>query len=293
MSPRAETAVSTHFFLASVLGVIALLASLLFAHFFLKKPKPSPTPPLPLRYPLSGFFLYIACILFASPIALLLLFFFFPTVQEPLLHLPLLATTLGQLFTLSITTVLLLLFVFLQPKHVVHTALFGPNAKASLRFALREWALGMALWLVVFPTAGFVYEIFDLAIYFLCGHFSPEQRALLFLQELKGSPYLLTIMLIAILLAAPFFEEIFFRAIFQNYLKKKMGFSWALLLSSATFSVLHLDPKQGWGNAPLAFALFTFALYLGWIYEKRRSLFAPIALHMTFNSINVMRVLLG
>ncbi|MBI3211827.1 MAG: CPBP family intramembrane metalloprotease [Simkania negevensis] len=52
-------------------------------------------------------------------------------------------------------------------------------------------------------------------------------------------------------------------------------------------TLFHLSSSQGVGNI----SLFIFALYLGFLYEKQCSLFASIALHMTFNSISVIRIL--
>ncbi|MEM7174724.1 MAG: CPBP family intramembrane glutamic endopeptidase [Chlamydiota bacterium] len=276
----------------AMFGVLAALVSYIaYRRRFFQLPFALTNSLTYIRLPIVGFIGYLFVSLFSTPAILLLLFYFFADLKDYFLRLPLLMIAVGQTFTLCITTVFLLLFAFLQKKVVIKEIIFGPE-KPAFRSQLSHCGMGMVAWLVSFPIAGCLYELTNLLTHFLFGVFAAEQRVVILLQRLAQSPGLLAIMLIAILIGAPIIEEFFFRGILQNYLKCKMRFTWALILSSLIFSLLHLSPGDGWSNLPTASALFTFALYLGFIYERQRSLLAPIALHMTFNSINVMRILL-
>src|SRR3989304_2390656 len=64
-----------------------------------------------------------------------------------------------------------------------------------------------------------------------------------------------------------------------------------IFLAGLCFALFHLAPSQGLGNISLIVSLFAFSCYLGFIYEKRGSLFASIGLHMTFNAVSTFRIL--
>jgi membrane protease YdiL (CAAX protease family) len=72
-----------------------------------------------------------------------------------------------------------------------------------------------------------------------------------------------------------------------------LGTKAAILLTSLAFALFHYSGSQEIGNVSLIASLFTFALFLGFIYEKQSSLFASIGLHMTFNLASALRILLA
>ncbi|MEN9654812.1 MAG: hypothetical protein RL235_924, partial [Chlamydiota bacterium] len=43
-------------------------------------------------------------------------------------------------------------------------------------------------------------------------------------------------------------------------------------------------------NIPIIAALFTFSLFLGYVYERQRALIAPMGLHAMFNGISVLNL---
>jgi hypothetical protein len=105
------------------------------------------------------------------------------------------------------------------------------------------------------------------------------------------SPFMLSIALFTIIIAAPVTEEFIFRGMLQNWLKTKLGTKSAIITTSACFALFHLSSSQGLGNISLALSLFSFACFLGFIYEKKGSLYASIGLHMTFNAVSTLRIL--
>jgi membrane protease YdiL (CAAX protease family) len=85
----------------------------------------------------------------------------------------------------------------------------------------------------------------------------------------------------------PVAEEIFFRGFIHNTLRARFRPWPAILLQALFFALLHFYT--------LTYPLYIFwvGLALGWIYEKRKRLLAPIATHACFNFIGSLVVLLS
>ena len=82
--------------------------------------------------------------------------------------------------------------------------------------------------------------------------------------------------LIGVLLA-PLGEELLFRGFLYPALRGKFGTSWAIVLSAAIFGALHLDLLR---FLPLAVG----GVGLAWLYERSRTLYAPITAHAVWNA---------
>ncbi len=81
---------------------------------------------------------------------------------------------------------------------------------------------------------------------------------------------------IAIVIAAPIFEELIFRGIILDGLLKKYTPLKSILLSSFLFGLIHLNPWQFIGA-------FIIGIFSGWIYYKTKKLTLPILMHMANN----------
>lgn len=162
-----------------------------------------------------------------------------------------------------------------------------PNPSAPIV----DWIVGALTWFLGFPVVAVVGELCDLIIYFFFGMQPYEQVAVRYLKMTLGSAPLLAIALFTILVAAPLIEEFLFRGMLQTWIKNHLGTKAAILLSSMFFALFHVAGSQGLGNISLALSLFSFACFLGFIYEKKGSLFASIGLHMTFNAVSTFRIL--
>jgi hypothetical protein len=154
-----------------------------------------------------------------------------------------------------------------------------------------DWLIGALTWLIGFPVVAVIGQICDLIVYAFFGMQSYEQVAVRYLKMTLTSTPMLLIALFTILIAAPIVEEFLFRGLLQNWLKNKLGTKAAILIASFCFALFHLSSSQGIGNISLAVTLFCFACFLGFIYEKKASLFASIGLHMTFNAVSTFRIL--
>lgn len=93
----------------------------------------------------------------------------------------------------------------------------------------------------------------------------------------------ITMMVMAVLVA-PMTEEVYFRGFVYNILKRWTSPVPAAIASSFFFAIVHASLTQ---TIPLTF----FALIQCWAYEKSRSLWLPIILHMLFNAISCLAIL--
>jgi membrane protease YdiL (CAAX protease family) len=83
---------------------------------------------------------------------------------------------------------------------------------------------------------------------------------------------------------APVCEEILFRGFLFGGLRRRLRFGWAAACSAGLFAVIHGDPVR----MP---ALFVSGCILAAVYERRRTLVAPMVTHGVVNLISVVGIL--
>ena len=150
---------------------------------------------------------------------------------------------------------------------------------------------GFLTWFIATPIVLAVSMLVELICNLTIGEVLHDQMAVILLKEAMKNPFSYVLALIAIIIGAPIVEEYIYRGILQSYLRTKLGYKNAIIFSSFLFALFHFSPAQNLLNIPLLISLFVFGGYLGFVYEKRRSLFASISLHVTFNFISVMKII--
>lgn len=194
-----------------------------------------------------------------------------------------------QLSIFSLITLLLFL-ISISNKSLVRSIWKMPSPQRTS--IVSDLITGMLAWLISFPAVVLIGQLADLFIYYAFQVEHYEQLAVRYLKMTLESPVTFLIALFSIVIFAPIIEEFLFRGLLQTWLKAKLGRKAAILIASLSFSLFHLSDSQGIGNISLFISLFTLSCYLGFIYEKERSLFASIGLHMAFNAISTVRILL-
>ncbi len=91
-----------------------------------------------------------------------------------------------------------------------------------------------------------------------------------------GSPGLLMTALL-VSLVAPLSEEMFFRGFLYGGLSSRHGLWRAALFSSLLFALFHMDPRT-------LLPVFLLGLLLAGLYVRRRTLWAPVFVHLGYNS---------
>ena len=80
------------------------------------------------------------------------------------------------------------------------------------------------------------------------------------------------------ILIGPLAEELFFRGLFFPALKSRMSVFWAVIITAALFSTMHLN-WAGW------LPIFGLGILLAYSYEKTGSLLVPIFIHIIHNGL--------
>lgn len=141
--------------------------------------------------------------------------------------------------------------------------------------------------LISFPLVIFVCQLLEIIVYLIFHTLEiPPQLVILFLKMTLGNPLYFSLASITIIIFTPIIEETLFRGLFQTYLRRYFNAPSAILISSLCFSFFHYSNDQGVGNIPVIGSLFILAYFLGFVYERRGSLIAPIFLHAVFNAVN-------
>lgn len=154
---------------------------------------------------------------------------------------------------------------------------------------LRNIGLGIATWFIAVPIASLVSNSIELGLRFL--RQKPEEQTVVhYLKETMVRPELFLTLAFFIIVITPILEELLFRGFLQSWLRSVLGLKWAIAITSILFSLFHFSSEQSWDNLIILSVLFVLSCFLGYIYERQRSLFAPIGLHATFNAVTVMMI---
>ncbi|MBA3957910.1 MAG: CPBP family intramembrane metalloprotease [Parachlamydiaceae bacterium] len=171
---------------------------------------------------------------------------------------------------------------------------WGARAWKGWLSAFSDIKIGMLTWFVCYPLVIVISQSIAIIIsWFGFVITRNEQVAVKFLRMAMEHPVLLTLTAIFIVVVVPVVEEVLFRGFLQTWIKQLWGRSVAIVIASLTFALFHFAPSQGFDNVELITSLFVLACFLGFVYERQRSLWASIALHGTFNLVSVLAILLG
>ncbi len=120
-----------------------------------------------------------------------------------------------------------------------------------------------------------------------------EQNPVLYLRSLREYPFLFGATVLTFGFLTPAAEELLFRGFLQSRFREYLSTWPAIILTSCFFAALHLSYSQGWSNIIIFSSIFLLALFLGYLYERQRNLWASISLHVVFNLINISLILLS
>lgn len=156
---------------------------------------------------------------------------------------------------------------------------------ASLGLTFREWkrcaAIGAGAFVAFWP----VHIAVAWAGAWALEHFQihlPEQAEVRLMAETQDVALLLAVGLHA-LVVAPIVEEFFFRALLLPLLERRMRGWLAAGLSAAVFAAAH-------GNARATVPIFLLGWALAYVYQRTRSLVAPVVFHAAFNAVTILGI---
>lgn len=164
-------------------------------------------------------------------------------------------------------------------------------------YALRGWKtkfqdffIACMSWALSYPLVVGIGQVVAIILMFTYQNIEPEQVAVKQIKFASTSTPLLVVLIACVIFIVPFVEEVLFRGFFQNWLKKFMNQWKAIIFTSLIFALFHFSFSQGMGNIELLISLFVLSCFLGFIYERQKSLWAPISLHAIFNAVSIMLI---
>jgi len=109
--------------------------------------------------------------------------------------------------------------------------------------------------------------------------------------QVLGHPrlWVLVIYFLMATVGAAIFEELIFRGMIYNVLRRRLGVKPAACAAALLFALAHLHGQQNAGNL---LGLFVLALVLTWLYEHTGRLVASMTFH-AFNNLLALVVVLG
>ncbi len=137
---------------------------------------------------------------------------------------------------------------------------------------------GTRRWAVLSMQTFFVYLMFAVAFASLVAE--PEQTDVADELGFNASVLGAIVAGFAIVVAAPFCEEVFFRGLLFAGLRARIPFAAAAVVSGVIFGSIHLAT----GNLAAVVPLAVLGAMLAWLYERTGTLWAPIALHAANNA---------
>lgn len=205
---------------------------------------------------------------------------------------PLLLISAANFTSASLTFLFLFALWKRFPAPLQQSFLRRPTEKGTS--LLPDIRTGFWGWIISYPFVLFIGQLLETLVYLLF-HVKqiPDQVAVQLLKATLANPISFIATVFTIIILAPLVEETLFRGFLQTWIRRHLGSKTAIGLTSACFSLFHYAAEQGLGNIPIIGSLFLLSLFLGFLYEKQGSLLAPMTLHASFNTFNVLSLYLS
>ncbi|MCE2983415.1 MAG: CPBP family intramembrane metalloprotease [Parachlamydia sp.] len=157
---------------------------------------------------------------------------------------------------------------------------------------IQQIRAGILAWAFVYPVILFFSQIVSLIVTRFIHEPSIDQVAVQHVKNVMAHPFLFGVTLIEIVFLVPFMEEFLFRGLLQNWLKTKFNNATvSVLLTSLLFALFHFSSTQKFTNIELLSSLFLLSCFLGYLYERQKSLWASFALHGFFNLVSLLFII--
>lgn len=158
----------------------------------------------------------------------------------------------------------------------------GPRIDLGLRVTWSDVGLGVAVGVIGLVIAGAV----ALATQGVVGDFNSAAGEIALELQDEGTVAMFAFA-VAVMVGAPIVEEIAFRGMVFNSLRKRgLGAVWTVLISAAVFAAFHFEPVR-------FFILLPIGVLYGWLRWKTGAVGAPIIAHMVNNGPAAVVLLLG
>jgi uncharacterized protein len=171
--------------------------------------------------------------------------------------------------------------IWVQVRYRAARRLMGPRPARA-----REWLLGLGIGVGAFLAVNIGLGLLLQLLAAVAGVDVPQPQE--GARDAIADPQLLPWLVLSAVLVAPVAEELFFRGLLFQSLRRRMRAWWAIAVSGVVFAAAHIFQELGGGAGPVAFILILpLGVLLGWLFERRGTLALPIAVHAAFNLVTV------
>ena len=205
-----------------------------------------------------------------------------------------LSYTGGSLFSplglhmLAVAALITAIFELLVMAWVLFMLRFEYDAKPAdfgfrFRTPLRDTGYALLTYLAVLP----VFTAAAHAWQYIGESFGYEYEVPPIISFLLETDSIISIVIVAVsaVIVAPIAEEVFFRAFTYSALRRRFGVFPSVIVTSVYFALIHAD---FFSYLPI----FILGIALTYLYERRQSIVAPVALHFFHNARVIGTVLL-
>lgn len=254
----------------------------------------SPQPRLRFSDPFFAFVIFLTIEILIVPLIAIFWVTYFAKLKLEGTHLHLDTSSQGWVNVLAIyVSALGIGIYFFLLRSEARKAIWGSQAFLGFWKVVKDLLVGFSTWLISYPAALVIGQIVAIAVLlFFQTPVQVEQTAVKNLKAAISDPVLYWVMMLSIIFIVPVIEEVLFRGFLQTWLKQKLGRKFAIFITAFTFALFHFTSAQGIENFELITSLFVLGCFLGFLFERQKSLWAPIGLHATFNGISVMMIML-
>ncbi len=140
----------------------------------------------------------------------------------------------------------------------------------------KDIGIGFAAYVALFPIVIALLAILIWITSMMQYEPPPHKLVEVFIEESKQNPIIYIYGIILASFIGPMIEEIFFRGFFYSALRKSYAAIPSALVTAVFFGLLH---QSAFAFVPI----FVLSLFLTYLYEKRKSIVAPIAFHVFHN----------
>lgn len=192
-----------------------------------------------------------------------------------------------NLFSIVVATLIVIFYSLLVNRHLA--ARVWNEGNKTLVGIGKSVVMSAFSWLIVYPWVIVISQVVMIIFIAIWQQQPPniDQEMVRHLKDIAQHKFLFGGTVFSVIFLVPIAEELIFRGFLQSYLRTGLGCWGAILLASAIFASLHYSVGQGIANWQIVLSLFIVSLYLGFLYERERTLWAPIALHVVINALSL------
>lgn len=240
---------------------------------------------LPFRLVLISFLLFFLTSGLVVPLLFKLQLYLYEDVNKALTEDKLLALSNLSIIATFLTFIVYNYCLSKKNQRLIHGSLFGP--KIGFKKTVQDVLIGVSSWFMSYPLLLVFGKLIFIFLYFFGIETVPDQIAVSQVKSALLYPREFLILAFNVIFIVPILEEFVFRGNLQTWMKSKMDLKYAIMLTSIIFALFHFSWTQGFGNIELMSSLFILSCFLGFIYERQKSLLASISLHAFFNAVTV------